>query len=178
MKKDRKKRVGLLAVTLTALLSCFAIGVTTARYYGQTAGEDTVSVAKFAFDVADDNGAFVLDLSNIKYPGTSTKYVFTVTNSKNGVSEVGQTVSAKLSLDGDLPLKITLKNATTELIVLDFVGSKEGEILSFKAGEVASQSLTLLVEWPPERNDVEYAGKSGKVSIALTAEQIAPGGIN
>ncbi len=56
MEKDRKKRIGLAAIMLTALLSCFTIGGTMAKYFSQMKGTDNVTVAKF-----DVTASFVVD---------------------------------------------------------------------------------------------------------------------
>ncbi len=162
----------ICVISCILLSSVLAVNVWS-RYFSQAEGDDGGRVAAWAFDVQDKNGKFELDLSAVNYPGTKKEYTFTVTNNKNGVSEVAQLVSVDVILSGELPLKITLTDADgTKFIETSEKSTHHAEIVSFAAGVVGSKDLKLTVEWPQTENDAAYASKTAKVTVSLTAEQI------
>ncbi len=169
MQKDRKKRVGLLAVMLTALLSCFAIGATTARYYSEMQGSDKVAVAKFDIKV---DGATDPILVDVKTDTVIKDYRLTVSNH----SEVAVNCKIKVTTSKALPTGISLE-------VLEIPNSKiactgQTQFLFddgvWVAGTQTEKSYTLRFTFLPS---TEKSIADVMVNVGVLAEQYNPTGV-
>ena len=94
----------LTLVSLWLLTNMFA------RYTTQVSSEDSARVAAYVFSLEDGTGSQILDLKNIKKPGDTQTYTFTVQNQRgNTVSEVAQKYSIKLEVNGSMPITCEVK---------------------------------------------------------------------
>ncbi len=177
-KKKRKNKMLRMAAVLFGLVltTTYLMSDMMARYVTSTGAADDARTAAFVFHVKDDADTFEVDLSGLTHPGTSKEYTFYVSNKDSIVSEVTQSVSAAITPDGELPFQIHLTADGKELINIDMAESKarqeKADFCTFDASQEESMPLTLKVEWPEERNSMEFSGKKASVEISLTAEQI------
>ena len=124
-----------LVLLCVMLFSFYLIGGLYARYTASASGGDSARVARFIFDVEKDSGSQeFIDISNIKKPGDSVEYIFTVSNGSSGdYCEVAQNYSIKLIIEGNMPLVCTLN---------DIPMTEEGFSDVLSAGEYDSETYT------------------------------------
>lgn len=156
-----------VALLIFAMLSFNLTSGLYARYVSRGSASDEARVASFMFDVEKTaESKNFIDISDIKNPGDSVEYSFTVSNgTPDDHSEVAQNYSIKVLIDGNMPLSYTLNDTPI---------TAEGVSGVLAAGEYDSESFKLYVEWPEDLNDESLANGSavGLVTLVITSEQI------
>ncbi len=145
-----------------------------AKYHTEAGGHSGARVARFSFSAENVNNSesFALDLSDIKYPGTSATFTFVVSNeNEKGVSEVPSRILVKLTKIGDLPLTATVKEQGTASSVPLELGTAL-ELTSFTGGSAGEKTFILTVSWPESENDVSLMNEITAVTLSVSAEQI------
>ena len=140
-----------------------------AKYTSRGNASDEARVAQFIFDTekADKSLEFI-EISSIEKPGDQKKYEFTVSNgTAENCSEVVQNYQVSVTISGNMPLAYTLqKNGDAGVSNQDNAGT-------LPAGKYQCDHFVLTVEWPKEKNDIQYANGSsvGEVILTITSEQ-------
>lgn len=181
MNGNRKPHIFVLraaAVLLVlVLLTTSVVSGRYARYVSTASGGDRARIAAYVFDVHDDVGTYI-DVSDIRNPGDSKTYQFTVRNHNGAVSEVNEEYLVTMELRGSLPLVCTLSDSDT--ITLNGMNvnaqgltSGQGAIHTFTASVKTGKEYTLTVSWPDNENDVKYS-RAGLSELVLTiaAQQV------
>lgn len=181
MNGNRKPHIFVLraaAVLLVlVLLTTSVVSGRYARYVSTASGGDRARIAAYVFDVRDDTGHYI-DVSDIRNPGDSKSYQFTVRNHNGAVSEVNEAYLVTMELRGSLPLVCTLSDGDT--ITLNGMNvnaqgltSGQGAIHTFTASVKTGKEYTLTVSWPDTENDVKYS-RAGLSELVLTiaAQQV------
>lgn len=178
MTENRKAHVIVLRVAavllILVMLSTSMVAGRYARYVSSADAEDKAHVAAFVFDVNDTVGHYI-NLTNIRKPGDSAIYQFSITNHNGKTSEVSESYSLIMELRGSLPLICNL--AGGDNIVLDGkntgVASQAGSQHTLAASVESNVDYVLTVTWPEEENDIEYS-RAGLSELVLTilAQQV------
>ena len=78
--------------------------------------------------------------------------------------------------EGSIPVTITIKEAEEQKLVFDCTGNASGsfEGVAFEAAVAAEHNYILTVEWPEEKNGIEYAegNRTLVLTISVKGEQI------
>lgn len=152
-----------------------------ARYTSEASGSDSARVAAFCFDLSDAENPQMIDVENIKKPGDTAAYTFTVTNKKQSmISEVSTSYTVAVAVTGSVPLKCEITKANNSTAICSATNINDGSstatspAVQMKAGEESTATYTISVEWPSTYNDEVYASASGVGQVKLTvhAEQI------
>ena len=194
MKDARRSETRLFRFTAVCLgltlLSMRGICSTYASFTTEAASGDAARAAAFVFDVNEKDNSKYIDLTEITKPGESKTFDFTVTNKSGSVvSEVSETYTIKVQIDGSMPIECTVKKAgagtgagtdssadTSLLQVNNYenAGNSAGAVektsdeQKFTVGNAQSADYTLTAEWPDTENDEKYASASGQGVIRLT----------
>lgn len=172
MKKLNKKTpivfyLGMMLLCLVMLSFNLTSGLY-ARYTTKSSASDSSRVASFVFDVSATGSAEFLDISEITKPGDNKEYTFVVSNGTvDNCCEVKQQYTVDITINGSMPLTYTLaKNGEAG------VSASATDVLI--AGEVDFDTYTLIIEWPPNQNDVKYANGAavGEVILTVRSEQV------
>ncbi len=171
-------RIAVILLSLT-LLSC---GLITGRYARFTTGDssgDSARVAKWVFVVENNGASSVFLLQDINKPGDSQTFSFVVkNNSGSSVSEVSESYTLDLSIDGGIPLTGTFtKNSGTPVNVNAVsTGSASASATgSFLPGSNDSDTYDLVLTWPDTYilGDVYSSGRiMSYVTLTVTGVQI------
>lgn len=184
-KQNKVKRIPL-SVWLTYLLIVTVIftGVTFSGYVTTVEGGDEARVAQHAFKVSgggtDD---WSLNIDGLKKPGDSVTANFTVSNKDSKISEATMKYSINVQAEGSIPLTCTLTTGTETVFSTNNEGSAGGQLLGsyvtesedyLTAGSEDSDSYTLTLTWPSEKNDIAYAEGNRLVvlRVSVLGEQI------
>lgn len=173
-KKKNSSPVVLRLAAVLMILVLMTTGIVSGRYarYVTTASNsDSARVAAFVFEVMEQGGQdWQLNLDSLQKPGDQQSFSFAVTNTlgEGKVSEVsiGYTVSVKA--EGSIPVTITVKEAEEQKLTLDCTGNVSSSFhgVAFEAADAKTHNYILTVEWPEEKNGIEYA--EGKRVLVLT----------
>ncbi len=168
MKSSRKKRIGLVAVMLTALLSCFTLGATAARYFTETKGKGNVSIAKFhVIGLGDKGDGDTPPSLAVSDGGASPSYAFTVTND----SDVAVTYDVKVVLPVGSPTGVVsfiLDNNETKTAEVNGLEYTFMDVGTLAIGDEAKHTLT--VSALNFINGVKIEG----IAVSVVAEQVNP----
>ncbi|MGH4123098.1 MAG: hypothetical protein ACREV6_09240 [Clostridium sp.] len=169
------KKKSVVGVLLVGVLAFGAGSGTMAKYVKNfNSQNNTVKAAKFNVKVSGDgkefkDSAFALVGADLK-PGTNKKvYDFEITKE----TEVPVEYNVVLAKEGELlkqgsPVNITLQR---------YIDNKwETVDLNYKCNPKSdNDKFQVLLNWPEETtgiNDVDFAGKEGKINISVTASQV------
>ncbi len=175
----RKTAIMRLAVALLCLVF-LTLGISTGILGRYTTGDndgDSARVAHFAFTARGSGSeSFTLDLSDIKHPGTSSEYRFTVSNAREAiVSEVSQKISAGINATGELPLLITLRDAESDTVLISIdtesLRTANAELISFSPRSAEVHEYIIRIEWSAEDSDASLMDKKTEITLSVTAEQ-------
>lgn len=171
-----KKLITVLALVGVLTLGA-GIGTTYASYKkGFSSTKNTLTSAKFKVDITDKNGtfkdsAFTVIGENLK-PGTVNKNIYQFEVKKD--TDVPVEYKIELKNTGDLfktgtPVTVKLEN-------LAMWGWKSVDLNSNFKPQFDTEKFRVILDWPMETNgvnDIDFAGKEGKIDIMLTATQVA-----
>ena len=174
MNDNRKFHVFVLrtaaVLLILVMLSTAIVSGRFARYVTQASGEDSACVAMFAFDVTKQDGqAWVLDLDDLQKPGDQQKFTFSVRNTMgNAVSEVNVGYTVYVHAQGSIPVTVTILEGTNERLSITCDGNESQSFTGsdFAAATETVHTYTLVVEWPEDKNGMEYA--EGQRILVLT----------
>lgn len=140
-------RIALLLLC-TMLFSFYLIGGLYARYTSSASGADSARVARFEFtdDLTEQFITLPLSLSPGEHYDTSVKI------HNKGEVAIHCVVTIE-NLTGNLPIET--KTYTSSTIAKD-----------------EETTLDVVIEWPAEKNSIEYMGKSDIFRIRVTVEQV------
>lgn len=174
-------RLAAILMILTAV-SLWKVSGLYARYVTTDSGGDSARTAAFVVNVG---GSETIDLSDITQPGDSKNYTFTVANTDgSAVSEVAESYTITVSLNGSMPVTCTLTESseTDSVLEVDATGTgyasentgqtASGRAMTFAASVGETDTYTLTVEWPEDYNDVSYAESVSSLTVTVTAEQV------
>lgn len=187
---EEKRNFSVFIMKTLSVLLCltlFSMWMLTnmyARYTTETSSEDSARVAAYVFELSDSENSKILDLNNIKKPGDSQTYSFTVTNKKGTViSEVAQSYTMKTEIDGSLPLNCSItaqekddKDSAGKNFVCSLdcatgnTGSATSEEIHLSPSQEYVKDYVLTVTWPAEYKDEKYASASGTSVVTLTVD--------
>ena len=151
MKKTNKKAPALFRARFLllylAIVSCVTIGSAFSNYASSTGGNSTVGVAKFSFS---DNLSEQSLTKNFKLAPGQT-----------------ETVPIIIENDGDVTLRCTVRveNLTDNLPIDDSV-----TYVDIPIGQ--EKTLKVDIEWPADKNDYSYMGKTDLIRISVSVEQL------
>lgn len=179
----KKRDISSLIIWSFAVLLCVILLSTRlmsnmyARYTTGATDEDSASVAAYVFQLEDGSGSKILDLENIKKPGDTQTYKFSVTNkSGNAISGVAQSYTIKLEVEGSMPIVCEIKeqNSETALCEAENIEANKKQssspAITIPAAEEYTQSYTLTATWPENCKDEKYANASGTSVVTLTVD--------
>lgn len=184
---DRKKyetilwQILLVLLTFT-MLSFWMLGNLYARYVTEADGEDGARVAAYVFQLEDGSSSQILNLEQVKKPGDTQEYTFSVTNKKkNMISEVAQSYTIQLEVEGSMPLICEIveqSEAETEAgtsvckaeHTKNVVNSSSSSVIRIPAAEEYTKAYKMTVTWPETYNDETYASASGTSVVTLTVD--------
>lgn len=185
-KQNKVKRIPL-SVWLTYLLIVTVIftGVTFSGYVTTVEGGDEARVAQHAFKVSgggtDD---WSINIDGLKKPGDSVTANFTVSNKDSKISEVTMGYRIDVQAEGSIPLICKLTKGTEDVVInVNNEGSVGGQLSDsyvakpedyLTAGSEDSDSYTLTLTWPSDKNDIAYAEGNRLVvlRVSVLGEQI------
>ena len=166
----------LTAVALAGVLS-FGVGIGTQAAYRKAinSNNNTIISAKFNVDLHNSKGtftdnAFVVVGKDLK-PGTLDKYIYEFQVTKD--TEVDTEYQVALKNEGDLFKAGTPVSVTLQQIIDN--NWKNVDLTSKIKPTSNTDSFRLLINWPMETagvNDIDFAGKEGKIGITFTASQV------
>lgn len=180
MKVARRKRN--IPMTIAGVLLCLTLvsvwlmSGLYARYTTSDSASDSARVAAFVFDVSDTNNTHMIDISGIQKPGDTETYAFIVKNSNgSAISEVSETYTITVALNGSMPLTATLNKADSDLFTVSTTATGSGSNSTtgaFTPGNSSANRDTyaLTVTWPstnPYPADT-YANGTGMATVTLT----------
>ena len=166
----------LIILLCLVLTSFWMISNMYARYSSEASGSDGARVALFGH-----SQSITLNLDNDKLnnltPGSSFTYSLKVANYESSkTSEVGEKYNIEIITSGNLPLRYSVQNGTSE--IGSFEESKksearfENENMKFDAGTKREDEYKITVEWPESRNAEQYAGLVDNIMIQINEEQV------
>ena len=167
-------RAASLLLILTLLSSAVVAG-RYARYTTSSSANDAARVAGFVLSLKNGANSKILDLSGIQKPGDSKTYTFTVTNNSGGfVSEVAESYTLTMAVNGSMPLTLKLNNVDLTRTVQDTANAADAATVTYAASVQSSVTYTLTATWPNNETDPKYANGSavGEVVLTLTGGQI------
>lgn len=179
MSKRDERRGGLFlrAVLLVLILvSVYGAGSAAAKYISSDSANQSSRVGEFVLHV-DKDGAHstALRLDDIRKPGDTATYAFKVTNTQTHTSEVDETYTLTILLNGDLPLTFALTRPAGEakaweLDATEYLMEDDAAGRSFKADVSAQKDYTLTVSWPTtaEAMDAAFASDAAVATCVLT----------
>ena len=165
----------ITSLALAGVISLgFGAGTLASYKRAYTSNNNTVHSAKFNVDISSSKGkftdsAFTILGADLK-PGTINKEVYDFEVDKD--TDVNVAYQIKLSKDGDLfagktPITLSLQqfvNGTWQEVSSDYKYAPSSDKEKFR----------IILNWPMETegiNDIDYAGKEGKVGIIINAAQ-------
>ncbi len=170
MSKMLKERILILVVVITALLSCLAIGLTSAKYYSEITGTATIQTASFNVSVDGNPTDFSLSEEN-----ATASFDFSVeSTSQVAVAyDVVITLPETLSTVGLITFSVNLKNTeeqakTVNTNISDLVYTIVGAG-SFTANGGTNEH-TLTVTANDFSNDIDLTD----IQIQVVATQVKP----
>ena len=167
----------LLCLTL---VSVWLVGGLYARYTTSDSASDSARVAAFVFNVSDsthnNQDTHMITLSGITKPGDTETYAFIVKNSNgSAISEVSETYTITVALNGSMPLTATLNKAGSDLFTVDATATgrdSNSTTGAFTPGNSSANTDTyaLTVTWPSSASavDASFANGSGVATVTLT----------
>ena len=173
MKKYKlKKKPCILLVFSISILFLFTFNVTSSRYMGELEGtaEDIVAIPIISLD----NPTFTYTNKKM-LPGDVDESDFFVSNydKDNKTNEVLMKYYLKVTLDSEIPVKVTLTDKDgKELKLLDDKRTEEYEL---PYDEMMKTKYHIKIEWDKKDNNYEYAGKDISLTIDLIAIQVVDG---
>ncbi len=177
MEKDRKKRIGLAAIVLTALLSCLAIGATGARYYSETKGTGSVGIAKFEIKLVEVQNPTTEMSFNSSGECVTTEtlgYTFSFTSS----SDVALDYSVKFTFTTPLPANVRLWIDDKEEDAIS--GNGTDTVYTFSGFECAigestkTHTLSVAVDYVENDKLIDFTTFNSSVSVDIIVEQKMP----
>ncbi len=163
-------RIALILLCLV-LASSYLVAGMLAKYTTSDSDGDTARVAKFIFRLSDTGTSHFIDLSDIKQPGDSKEYEFTVSSAG---SEITEQYRAIMQLNGSMPLVCTLE-VGSDTATIDRLAASDVDLPQEKelTGVLNSdKEFKLTVEWPADKNDLKYASGSAVGELILTVTGI------
>ena len=167
----------LAAVLLClTMLSLYLVSGLSAKYTAGEANSEGARAAAFVFDVNDITNHFI-DVSTVNAPGKQADFWFSVTNRRGSVvSETAKQYQISAAIHGSLPLTAAITDASnTEVITLDTSVSDLGtsNIMTFQAGQTATHTYRLTVQWPEDEKDLQYANAGlEEIELSISAWQV------
>ena len=179
---EKKIDISRLVTWTFAVLLCLTLFSTWlmsnmyARYSTNSSGADGASVAAYVFQLEDASDSQMLKLENIKKPGDSQEYTFSVTNkSGSRISDVAQSYTVNLEVEGSMPIVCKIKDLGTEQTVCEAGNTAEfnqnqstSDEVEFPAAKASTTTYKVTAEWPENYNDEKYASASGTSAVTLT----------
>ena len=172
------RRIRLAIVLCIVVISLLPLGITLARYFTQMQNNANVSAAVFSPSLSSEDD---IDISGITKPGMGAESTFKVQNYLLGnVSEIKMQYKIIIKTTGNLPLTFTLLDGETVLGEWDCDGSGgakeyayEDPLFVFDAGVAQSHDYAIRVQWPTDRNDARFSGRTDAVYVSVEWAQTA-----
>ena len=177
-KRERKPifmlRIAAVLLVMT-LISVYGAGNAVAKYISSDYAQEQARVASFVLRVNGESQQLRLD--GITKPGDTARYDFTVTNAyaAGQLSEVDETYTLTVRVNGDLPLTFTLDRPagddltqTLDVSAHDMNDDTAVSNRSFKAAVEGNKAYTLTATWPATANDWVYASDAAAAYCLLT----------
>ena len=175
-------RISAVLLCLT-LVSFYLLCGMYARYTSEGGGSDSARVAAFVFHVSSTPETNSIPIEQINKPGDKSTYSITIKNNSSGAtSEVKESYTIAVSINGSMPLSCTMKktdSASDLFSINNYSGSESGTALkktnteaetrqTFTASTQGTDTYSLVVEWPSDKNNAKYANGSGQAEIVIT----------
>ena len=180
----------LLILLVFTMFSFWMLSNLYARYTTEAASGDGARTAAFVFDVNSTVSTNSIPIETIQKPGDTAVYDITITN-KNAsgkVSEVAESYTVEVSINGSMPLSCTMKkkntsdqamieinnydsndhNDGTDAEAAKVTNEKENTKQTFSSAAEQTDQYQLKVAWPSDKNDAMYANGSGQAEVVLT----------
>ena len=173
---ENKVMYALAVLLCLTLASMWLMSHMYARYATGATASDSARIAIFGHNESINVDSFP---SNWK-PGTQYTFKITVSDQKNKeISEVSQKYNIEdLVTQGNLPLTYTLKDSEDNHQIGQFTESSNpkytftNQNMTFQAGQNQEHSYELLVEWPENETDSNFAEIPDTLKININVEQI------
>ncbi len=165
-KKRLKRRSIIIAIFFVIVLFIFTFNVTSSRYIGQleSKGNDINAIPILTLQ----NPTFDIPLSMI--PGESFESDFIVTNYEaEKVNEILMNYYIQVPTDLEIPLTITITDSEQQELPLNGEGKTEDQTLIY--GIKTDDTYHLKIEWEPQNNNYEYAGKTVNFTLNVVGTQ-------
>lgn len=175
-------RISAVLLCLT-LFSFYLLCGMYARYTSEGSGSDSARVAAFVFHVSSTPETNSIPIEQINKPGDKSTYSITIKNNSSGAtSEVKESYTIAVSINGSMPLSCTMKktgSASDLFSINNYSGSESDTALkktnteaetrqTFTASTQGTDTYSLVVEWPSDQKDAKYANGSGQAEIVIT----------
>lgn len=171
---ENKVMYALAVLLCLTLASMWLMSHMYARYATGATGSDSARIAIFGHNESIN----VEDFPANWKPGTKYTFKITVSDEKNKeISEVSQQYNIEVVTQGNLPLTYTLKDSKQNQIG-QFTESSSPKYtftdqnMKFQAGQSQEHSYELLVEWPGNETDPDFAEIPDTLKINVNVEQI------
>lgn len=178
-KKNWAARIAAVLLCLT-IISIWLVCNMYARYTSSDLGSSDARIAAFIFEVQPGEISHYIDLEGIEKPEDTKTYDFIVKNQKVGlVSEVAETYTIQIQINGSMPLTCEVKKTddfATVCSVSNIGGGNAGLVTntsaaaSFAAASGRNDQYRLTVEWPAGYKSAEFANSSGQGEVVLTVK--------
>lgn len=171
---ENKVMYALAVLLCLTLASIWMMSHMYARYATGSAGGDSARVAIFGHTESINVESFPKDWK----PGTNYTFEIKVSDQKNNeISEVAQQYNIEVVTQGNLPLTYTLKDSQNNQIgqfkESDYSSETfANEDMKFQAGKSGEHNYKLLIEWPEDEKDADYAEIPDTVKINVNVKQI------
>lgn len=171
---ENKVMYALAVLLCLTLASMWLMSHMYARYATGATGSDSARIAIFGHNESINVDSFP---SNWK-PGTQYTFKITVSDQKNKeISEVSQKYNIEVVTQGNLPLTYTLKDSAGDQIGQFMESSSPkytftNQNMKFQAGQSQEHSYELLVQWPENETDSDFAEIPDTLKINVNVEQI------
>ena len=169
IKKLSANKLAFICI-ITAII---VVNLSIAKYKSYVNSVASTTVALMA------NDTYVEFSDEIKgYPGSNPKiYVINITNKENNkVCEVSQKFNIKIEREeiNNLPIEISLYKDIncTQILEADANGYYEQENFKFQAGEEATKTVYLKINWPEARKNPAYAFEIDYFALHIKSTQI------
>ncbi len=172
MRKMLRKQTLVLVVIITALLSCLAVGITSAKYYSEFTGSGSTQVAKWYVNMESE--ATTMNFNGSDYNGEIEvmSYDFTITSN----SEVAVNYVVNITFDKELPQNVRIW-LDDEATCKDGYGNNSFEFsgYTYNIGDGAKEHrLYIEVTYMKDGQENLFNQFQSKVNINVTAEQKTP----
>ena len=185
MKDEKKKKISFPWYRVAYLL-LGAVFITSGVVYAsfRTSGTSVseARVAKFVFDPSLKDGASIISLDalqqDVKDPGDKAEYQLLVTNKKSeAISEVAEQYTISILIRGNMPLHLTATKEGQPTPAADITKTTPEDMTAevtgiLNAGTVQNDLYHLVVEWPADQNDREFANGNAAAEITMKFDAV------